>query len=81
MTLILGLKFQSVSGMAPISVDDSSASAVHRVDQAIDLAVGDLHPLLKNSRTQLCSCPGSELELVETPLKDVPKVFYWVHIW
>lgn len=70
----------SVPCVSTPGVDDCSAPAVHGAHQSVGLLLGDTPPHLGNACTQLGRCPGSRGELVQLPLKGIPKVFNWVEI-
>lgn len=65
----------SVSGVSTLSVDHSSAPAVHGVDEIVGLRLGNLPPHLGNGYTKLGCCLRSGVQLVDPPLKGIPKMF------
>ena len=70
----------SVPCVSTPGVDDCSAPAVHGAHQSVGLLQRDTPPHLGNACTQLSRCLWPRGELVQLPLKGIPKVFNWVQI-
>ena len=65
----------SVSGVSTLGVDHGSAPAIHGADESVGLPLGNVPPHLGNGHTKLGCCLRSGVQLVEPPLKSVPKMF------